>query len=611
LREQKETHILRAISEIREGMDPVVERLIRRGMERDPNARPASVAQLALALPGGDPLAAALAAGETPSPEMVAASGSKEGLRPAVAWGLLAFIIVGLLAIVAMSNGSMLHRRIPFENSPEILAERSRQFLKKAGYPEKLAYSAYGFMNNADLLSYIEKSDETANRWKDLDAKAILFWYRQSPRALGVFESVAWNTPPLQFSGEVLIMLDTEGRLVSFRAVPAKVQSFSGAAVAPDWTVFFAEAGLDPSQWKPVDPQWRPPSYADSRSAWQGSSPNRPSAPVRIEAAALQGKPISFEIIDPWTQAEQRGLTQQYSRGTFYLVGLGWLLVASTIAGGVFFARRNLRFGRGDRRSATRLALSVIGLSILAWVFQVPQVSLTNLFTLPYLAGLLWIFYIAIEPFVARRWPQILVSWTRLLSGEWRDPLVARDALIGSAIAILMQCLDRFSRYLVPSWLGYAELASPIAFSFDSVKGPRFFASDFLRAIVVGIFFAVLMICFLFIMRALLRNQKAAIAASLLFFALLDGFGNPWSFAIRLVLAAIYIFVLMRFGLMAVALVTSTKFILEGFPTTLDVSAWYFGYGFAALAILAMIVLYAFRFSLGSRPLFGTPRLDD
>jgi len=36
------------------------------------------------------------------------------------------------------------------------------------------------------------------------------------------------------------------------------------------------------------------------------------------------------------------------------------------------------------------------------------------------------------------------------------------------------------------------------------------------------------------------------------------------------------------------------------------------GYSFAALRILAAIVLYAFRTSLGDRPIFGTtPRLDD
>ena len=137
LRQQKETHTPRAISELREGMDPVVERLIRRCMEKDTNARPSSVAQLALALPGGDPLAAALAAGETPSPEMVAASGSKEGLRPAVAWSLLAFIFIGTLGMIWMKDSVMLYRRISFNNSPEALADRSRLFLNRAGYAEK------------------------------------------------------------------------------------------------------------------------------------------------------------------------------------------------------------------------------------------------------------------------------------------------------------------------------------------------------------------------------------------------------------------------------------------------------------------------------------------
>jgi serine/threonine-protein kinase len=75
LREQKEASTPPAPSELRPGVDPEVERVIARCMARDPRGRPASVAQVAAALPGSDPLAAALAAGETPSPEMVAASG--------------------------------------------------------------------------------------------------------------------------------------------------------------------------------------------------------------------------------------------------------------------------------------------------------------------------------------------------------------------------------------------------------------------------------------------------------------------------------------------------------------------------------------------------------
>src|SRR5438132_7870640 len=102
LRQQKEGHAPTVPSEIRDGIDPAVERLIMRCIERDPQARPASVAEVARALPGGDPLAAMLAAGETPSPEVVAASGLKEGLPPAVALGLLAIVVAGSFAAIAM-----------------------------------------------------------------------------------------------------------------------------------------------------------------------------------------------------------------------------------------------------------------------------------------------------------------------------------------------------------------------------------------------------------------------------------------------------------------------------------------------------------------------------
>jgi hypothetical protein len=46
-------------------------------------------------------------------------------------------------------------------------------------------------------------------------------------------------------------------------------------------------------------------------------------------------------------------------------------------------------------------------------------------------------------------------------------------------------------------------------------------------------------------------------------------------------------------------------------PLTLDVSSWYARCSFTAVAIFAAIVLYAFRTSLGGRPIFGTPRLDE
>ena len=65
------------------------------------------------------------------------------------------------------------------------------------------------------------------------------------------------------------------------------------------------------------------------------------------------------------------------------------------------------------------------------------------------------------------------------------------------------------------------------------------------------------------------------------------------------------------FGLVALIISASTTLLLVTFPVTYEISAWYSSYHLAALAIYAVVVLYAFRTSLGGRPVFGTPRLDE
>src|SRR5208282_2658685 len=93
---QQESVQLTSMTTLAADVDPAVEKAIRRCLDPDPLRRPASALAVAAALPGGDPLAAALAAGETPSPEMVAAAGTQETLRPIVAAACVAAIALGL-----------------------------------------------------------------------------------------------------------------------------------------------------------------------------------------------------------------------------------------------------------------------------------------------------------------------------------------------------------------------------------------------------------------------------------------------------------------------------------------------------------------------------------
>jgi Protein kinase domain len=618
----------RTPSSVVKDIDPVVEKAILRCLQKDPALRPSSVRQVAAALPGGDPLAAALAAGETPSPEMVAASGETEGLRPAVAWVVLAGVIVSFLAAILLSAQTMLYRRVPLEKPPEELAGRAREILQSVGYAEPPVDSATGFYEGREFLRYIAEHDKSKTRWDNLETGAFAFWYRGSPRPLTaysvayfsgapVFGSVWTNDPPMNISGMTLVELTPLGHLRHFIAVPPQIEKSGSPAPSADWSPLFSAAGLDPSKWSPTQPMWTSPVDSDTHAAWTGTITEHPGMPMRIEAAAYHGKPVYFGLIGPWTRA---GGMQPYHATTLEQTGLVIFIVwvLSLLVVGALLARRNLRLGRGDRRGAARLALFVFATWAVAWLFgehhvlNFDEFGLFGEFLVYGIAWscLMWVLYIALEPYVRRRWPATLVSWSRLLAGGFRDPLVGRDVLAGCLLAPFTIALARLE-WFISSWLGYPppQPGSGPAWLF---LGPRAIVANQALALMFAPVFWVALLFILFLFRVLLRKEWAAAAAWALLFAFLAPLDDtPVAVAGALIFSSLAVFVIIRFGLLALVTNFVVVNILQNFPLTTQGSAWYAGISLTGILLVAAITFYGFYTSLGGRPVFGGAVLEE
>jgi serine/threonine-protein kinase len=224
-------------------LDPVIEKVIDRCMQIDPSLRPASALQVAAALPGGDPIAAALAAGETPSPEMVAAAKSEGALRPAVAVALFVSFIVVLGVGCWLSKYTQLYRLTPLDKPPEVLQDRAREIIARAGYGDPPADSAYGMRPNLDYLLYVAAHDHEPTRWQKMRSDPVAgyrYWFRQSPRPLVPPDSVfvEFDEPAQNVSGMTGVYLDMAGHLHYFTGVPPQRDDASAQPERADWSGF-------------------------------------------------------------------------------------------------------------------------------------------------------------------------------------------------------------------------------------------------------------------------------------------------------------------------------------------------------------------------------------
>ncbi len=614
-------------SSVMDGFDPAVERVIVRCLDPEPARRPSSALAVAASLPGGDPIAAALAAGETPSPEMVAEAGENVAVPPALSWGALAVFVLCVLTVTALSSRTSLIGLVPLEKPPEVLRERAREILKAAGHDAKAVDSLYAFDANRPYLDDVLQHGKAGpSRWDVLQSAppaGVNFWYRESPTAIARVSAGSlgeWmDDPPETTPGMARVGLDPEGRLVSLLIVPGERAAETSASPEPEWDPLLRATGIDEKSLAPVPPEWAPPVWADRRAAWTGSWPGKPELPVRIEAAAARGRPVSLRIVEPWARPSETTVsTRRFLNQASQLLG-GVIYVGVIVAAG-FVALRNVRRGRGDRRGALRLAL-YLGTIRMLWFLGAHHVATaqeTDLFA-AHLAfsmlrvGVAYVFYLAIEPYARRLWPHMLVSWVRILDGRFRDPLVGRDILLGSACGALVALLQSLEWWLPPMLGGASAPPRWDSWAFEALRGtvPAFVAIVAIHT--QQLFEVIFPITLLLVFRLLLRGDRwAVIAVSIVATGLF--YPDSGSLVAYLVVTTLALFIswqlLFRAGLLAFAMSTTVSTLIGALPLTFGAAGWFAGATLLSLGFIAAPGVWGFWSSRAGRPLFRDQVLE-
>ena len=446
--------------ELNRGVDAAVDRVILKCLESNPKMRPESALQVAAALPGGDPLTAALMAGETPSPELVAAAGSSGKLAPLPAIIYLLVVISGSLLLVLLA-GSSLTTRVPLKRAPQSLADTAQSLLLDLGYEQSFADSAHSFESNSEYLRHVEENDPSAERWEKLESgnpAGIFYWYRQSPRPMAPSRGsiVRYDDPPPLVSGMAKVQLAPDGRLLELEVVPTEQGNTRPPGASVDWTFVFDRAGLSFEDFQGAESDWIPPVFADQRKTWKGQSGASEVDELRVEAGAFQGRLVYFHLIHPWTVESRIEPTQRTAAESASAI-LGLLTVSAIALGSVLLARRNIKKGRGDLAGAFRISIYLLLMNLLSWLLRAHHVGdlyqegyllVRNLAFSLFLSCIVWLLYVSLEPYLRRRWPEGIISWSRLLTGHLRDPLVGRDLLLGTSFGILLGVLVRGSSWL-------------------------------------------------------------------------------------------------------------------------------------------------------------------
>jgi serine/threonine-protein kinase len=377
----------------------------------------------------------------------------------------------------------------------------------------------------------------------------------------------------------------------------------------------------------PAEPSWLPGRFADERTAWRIPPTGEKDGGRRVEAAALRGRPIEFVVHGPWMEVP--GQPEARNEGGAFVVELVLIVLLLAILGaGVLLAIRNVRLGRGDRAGARRLSIAVVVSSLFIWILDAnhassPSAELNQFFAFVgqvlLVMALFLMVYLALEPYVRRTWPERIVGWSRLLTGRLRDPLVGRDLVVGGMFFLAFTLVDT-GGLLVQEMLGIPPRA-PALPDPSVFLGTRSVIGSVVSQMVNSAFNAMFFLLLLLFLRIVCRRATIAVVAYLalfvVFVAFQSGTGAPTGASriipgvMGLALGGLFLFALLRFGLLAFMVAFFFDRIASGFPLTLDMSRWWAGSSITATVVIVGLTAYGVWIGVAGQGLFRDSLLDE
>ncbi|MHC4989911.1 MAG: serine/threonine-protein kinase [Planctomycetota bacterium] len=606
-------------SSITEEIDPAVEQVTMRCLQADPEHRPQSVYQVLAALPGSDPLAAALAAGQLPAPELVANARDAGGLSPRVAIGLVVTVLVALVVNYVAFSGTTVMPQHP----PTRLSVVAEQIMEDLGFVDLPRISVSGYDGNQALSASLRTTPMTLEQLEESSwPPKYRYWRRWSTAGFHlshfhVPEIYVVDAPVDEPGRTATIALDSAGRLLALSVAPDLVDPAREGAGEVDWSPIFEHARLSRDDVTPVETDLTPAIFCDTVVAWRLDAHTDDESPAIVLMGASKGRPNYFEYVD--LRLDMFKFNHATLVAPEYGAGHAWVLFTLIM---VFLAWRNVRAHRVDHSLAFRSALLIGGLYALmeiaakfiggsdvsAQIIDIGEGRGAGHFLLHAVQA--WVFYLAIEPYVRRVWPRMLVGLIRILSGRLRDPAVGREVLIGLAAGCLL--VTFMTLVLAIQWRFIGEEVANLAQSrsLRMIQSPGHYLihqTHFIASAVMGgLGFAGLVVLSRLLVRHALASAILSVAAigyfDVIFFIILMGDLKLGALVYAISVGISVVWLCTRIGVLAAMVFMIVTRSMGLFIIEFD--EWSTPYNIVTLVSVLALAFYGFWVSLAGQPIF-------